>query len=110
MAINNDILDELIGTAKTEEDVFGKDGILKELSSKLVNRILEKELDNHLKEASNISDNSEKIKNYRNGYTKKKLKTSNGTIDIQTPRDRDAEFDPTFVKKRQRKLLGLDEF
>lgn len=108
MAINNDILDQLIGTAKTEEDVFGKDGILKELSSKLVNRILEKELEHHLKEEPE-SSSDEKSKNYRNGYIKKKLKTSNGTIDIQTPRDRDSEFDPTFVRKRQRKLLGLDE-
>ena len=39
--------------------------------------------------------------NSRNGYSKKKLKTSFGEINISTPRDRKGEFDPQLVRKNQ---------
>lgn len=41
MAITNDILDQLIGNAKTQDDLFGKNGIIKELSKRLMERMLE---------------------------------------------------------------------
>ena len=48
MAISNDIIDQLIGKAKTEEDVFGKDGLLKQLTKQITERILESELTHEL--------------------------------------------------------------
>ena len=69
MTISNDMLDQLIGKAKTEEDVFGKGGLLKELSAKLLNRILERELTSELgyEKHSKLEGKS----NYRNGTSKK---------------------------------------
>ena len=48
MAITNDILDELLGNAKSQDDLFGKDGIIKVLSKQLMERMLQGELTHHL--------------------------------------------------------------
>lgn len=48
MAITNDILDELIGNAKSQDDLFGKDGVIKDLSKQLMERMLQGELTHHL--------------------------------------------------------------
>ena len=48
IAIINTILDELIGNAKTQDDFFGKDGVLKGLSKQLVERMLQTEITHHL--------------------------------------------------------------
>lgn len=73
----------------------GKDGIFTPLIKRVLEASLEGELDSHL--------DSEAI-NRRNGKTGKKLKTSLGTIDLNTPRDRNSSFEPQIVKKRQRVL------
>jgi putative transposase len=108
MAINDEMLDELLGNAKTQDDLFGKDGILKQLSKQLMERLLEMEMTNHLgymkhEAAGNNSGNS------RNGKTKKTVKTGNGQVEIVVPRDRQSEFQPVLVGKRQSHLKGLDD-
>ncbi|KXJ04642.1 Transposase for insertion sequence element ISRM3, partial [Exaiptasia diaphana] len=107
MPISNDILDQLIGKAKTEEDLFGKDGLIKELSSKLVNRILENELTTELGFEKNSK--SDKKSNYRNGKSQKTVKTDNGEITIDVPRDRNGDFEPTLIPKRKTRLSGLND-
>jgi hypothetical protein len=47
MTITNDILDELIGNAKSQDDLFGKDGVIKELSKQLMERMLQGEMTLH---------------------------------------------------------------
>ncbi|MEY8204986.1 MAG: transposase, partial [Bermanella sp.] len=47
--------------------------------------------------------------NSRNGYSIKKLKGDHGEIEIQTPRDRNATFEPQLVKKGQSRITGMDE-
>lgn len=47
--------------------------------------------------------------NSRNGKTKKTVKTGNGEIEIVVPRDRQSEFQPVLVEKRQSHLKGLDD-
>ena len=47
--------------------------------------------------------------NYRNGTTKKKLKSEFGSFDFETPRDRNGEFDPQIVKKGQRDVSGIED-
>jgi transposase-like protein len=44
--------------------------------------------------------------NYRNGHSKKTMKSSFGEVDIEVPRDRNGEFEPTIVKKQQTTLSG----
>jgi putative transposase len=62
MAISNDTLDQLIGTATTQEDLFGKDGLLKQLSKQIIERMLETELTHELGyEKNSKSTGTEKI-------------------------------------------------
>lgn len=74
MAINDEMLDELLGNAKTQDDLFGKEGLLKQLSKQLMERLLEMEMTNHLGYMKNAAagDNS---RNSRNGKAKKTVKT-----------------------------------
>ena len=108
MAITNDILDELIGNAKTQDDLFGKNGIIKDLSKKLVERMLETELTHHLGyERHSVSGHHSG--NSRNGRGKKTVKMGNREIEIDVPRDRNAEFEPILIEKRQCRLKELDD-
>ena len=109
MAISDEAIDELLGNTniKTQDDLFGKDGILKQLSKRLMERLLEAEMTNHLgyhKHAieGNNSGNS------RNGKTTKVVKTGNGNIAITVPRDWESEFEPALIGKRKSHLKGLD--
>lgn len=74
----------------------GKEGIFTPLIKRILEASLEGELDSHLE--------SEENPNRRNGKTGKNLKTSLGSVDIKTPRDRNSSFEPQIVKKRQRVL------
>jgi hypothetical protein len=47
--------------------------------------------------------------NSRNGTRTKTVLTEIGPVQIEVPRDRDASFDPVIVRKRQRRLDGIDE-
>jgi putative transposase len=108
MAINNEMLDELLGNAKTQDDLFGKDGILKQLSKQLMERLLDMEMTNHLGYMKHAVEGNNSG-NSRNGKTKKTVKTGNGDIEIAVPRDRQSEFRPVLVEKRQSHLKGLDD-
>jgi transposase-like protein len=46
--------------------------------------------------------------NSRNGYSSKTLKTEEGEIELQTPRDRDGSFEPQLVKKHQTRFTSMD--
>lgn len=108
MAISNEMLDELIGNAKTQEDVFGKDGILKQLSKQLLERMLQAEMTQHLGYERHAVEGHHSG-NSRNGKGSKTVKTGNGAIKIEVPRDRRSEFEPILVGKRQGRLKELDE-
>lgn len=85
--------------------LLGSDSPITELLQNTINSILEGEIESHLSEDRH-SDSSNK----RNGYTRKRLRSPAGELEIQTPRDRDSSFEPMLVAKRQRQLnTGLDE-
>lgn len=107
MAITNEMLDELIGNAKTQEDVFGKDGLLKNLSKRLLERMLEAEMTHHLG-YERYATEGQNTGNSRNGKTKKTVKTDSGKVELEVPRDRTSEFEPILIEKRQSRLQGLD--
>ena len=54
-------------------------------------------------------DNKTEKTNYRNGTTKKKLKSEFGEFDFETPRDRKGEFEPKIVPKNKRDVSGIEE-
>src|SRR3974390_2861243 len=103
MNISDEMLDDLIGNAKTQEDLFGSGGIIKELSRRLMERMLEAEMTHQLGYEKHASEGRNKG-NSRNGKTQKTVKTGNGNITIEVPRDRNAEFEPTLIGKRQTRL------
>lgn len=54
-------------------------------------------------------DKKQEKTNYRNGSTKKKLKSEFGEFDFETPRDRNGEFEPKIVPKNKRDVSGIEE-
>lgn len=80
-------------------------GFLKELQKRGIEKMLEGELDSHLDYAKHQKSNNS---NARNGYSKKKVKTSFGQSEIAVPRDRDASFNPMIVPKRGNMVDGIE--
>jgi putative transposase len=103
-----DLLDELLGGAKTPEEFFGPNGFLKRLTGALVERVLQAELEHHLQRERSSQDFQE-AQNRRNGASPKTLQTDHGPVPIEVPRDRNATFEPQLVKKRQTRVPGLDQ-
>jgi len=64
----------------------------------LMKRVMEAALQGELETHLELETSS---KNYRNGTSRKNIKSSAGEFELETPRDRNAEFEPTIVKKRQ---------
>jgi len=103
----NAILDRLV-SGKAPEEIMGQGGLVKDLTRRLVERVLEGEMTAHLgyeKHAQEGRDGG----NSRNGKTGKRVKTDSAEMGIEVPRDREGTFDPQMVAKGQRRLPGFDE-
>lgn len=85
---------------------FAKDGMLKQLTKNIFERALKAEMDEHLGYSKYGRIESE---NSRNGVGKKNLITEGGVLELEVPRDRNAEFAPVLVPKRQTRIDGLDQ-
>lgn len=94
---------------RTGKSLFSKGGAFAPLLEELINSMLEGELEGHLDEEERRNGNR------KNGKGSKLLKTSAGSIEINTPRDRLGSFEPEIVKKRETimaasledKIIGL---
>jgi putative transposase len=107
MAIDKELLDQLLPNYKGPEDLIGEKGLLRQLTKALMERALEAEMATHL--GYEKSDPIEKLDgNRRNGKSKKTLKGDFGEMEIVTPRDRDASFEPRLIGKGQTRMAGLD--
>jgi len=83
------------------QSLTGKDGILTPLVKQLTKAGLEGEMDSHL---------AEKVAaNRRNGKSKKTVKSTSGSFELETPRDRAETFEPKLVKKHQRPHSSLKD-
>jgi len=94
------------GKIKTQDDLYGTDGIIKQLQKGLYEALLEGELDHHLgynKHEDSTGDN------YRNGYSEKTIKTQQGNVNIDIPRDRNGSFDPIIIAKHQKRATIIDD-
>jgi len=104
----DELIDELLAGARTEEELVGPGGLLGQLTKRLVERAMEVELTDHLGYEHGESP-PDGTGNTRNGSTPKTLTTEHGEVRIETPRDRDASFEPKIVRKRQRRFEGFDD-
>ena len=102
------MIDELIAGKRGEREILGQDGVLGEITRRMVQRALEEELTEHLGYPAGQAPPGG-AGNSRNGGTPKTLLTDQGRVRIDTPRDRKSHFEPQLVKKGQRRLAGMDE-
>jgi putative transposase len=86
----------------------GQGGLLGQLTKRVTEAALEGEMDDHLG-YSKHDPAGRNGGNSRNGQRAKTVLTEAGPVEISVPRDRDASFEPTIIKKRQRRLTGLDD-
>ena len=88
---------------QTAEDI---QDALKDLLGGTIKEMMEAEMDDHLGyEKSERSDNDD----YRNGYKRKRVNSSYGTMEIEVPQDRKSTFQPQVVKKRQKDISDIDQ-
>jgi putative transposase len=108
MAISEELLDELLKEYKDPEDLLGESGIVKQLTKRLIERVMESELDTHLGYAKH-DPVGRRSGNSRNGKSSKQVRTKSGELDITTPRDRNSSFEPQLIKKGERRFDGFDD-
>lgn len=101
-------ISEELSSCKTMEDLCGKNGLLQRLLGGMIEQLLEAEMNEHLGYTKHSSSGNNSG-NSRNGKTSKKVMSSYGPLEIETPRDRNGEFEPTIIKKRQTHLGSFDE-
>ena len=106
--VPNELLDELLSDYQKPEDLIGENGLLKQLTKRLVERALDAEMTAHLGHerhapVANASGNT------RNGRSRKTLKGEFGELPIEVPRDREGSFEPQIVPKHQTRWTGFDE-
>jgi transposase-like protein len=102
--------EELVRRAREQGlSLTGPDGLLKQLTKVVLETALDQEMTEHLGHDKNGPVVNE-TGNVRNGTRGKTVLTeSTGEVGIEVPRDRDGTFEPQIVKKRQRRLTGVDE-
>ena len=108
LEVSDELLDALLSGARTAEEIAGPDGLLGQLTRRLLNRALEAELSEHLGyEAGEAPPGG--AGNARNGKPGKTILTDQGPLRIRSPRDRTGTFEPQIVRKRQTRWVGFDD-
>lgn len=103
------LAEQLLEQAKEQNiELVGPDGLLGQLTKSVLETALDAEMSEHLgyekhDPAGRNSGNS------RNGTRAKTVLTEIGPVEIEVPRDTASTFEPQIVKKRQRRLTGVDE-
>jgi len=88
---------EVLKEYRSGKRLTGKDGLLAPLIKQLTEAALEAEIESHI--AQDILNGKS---NRKNGFNKKTIKgTSDGSFELEAPRDRDGSFEPQIVKKHQ---------
>ncbi|MEV6841481.1 IS256 family transposase [Streptomyces sp. NPDC051133] len=107
--LDDQLIGQLVDRARASGlQLTGDGGLLQQLTKRVLESALEGEITDHLgyekhDPAGAGSGNS------RNGARSKTVLTDVGPVEITVPRDRDGSFEPQIVKKRQRRLTGVDE-
>ncbi len=103
--VSDELIDEWLKQGRKPEDVHG---LLKQLTKLVVERAMQGEMAEHLgyeKHDPEVNNSG----NSRNGVTRKTLKGDFGEVEVETPRDRNGEFEPRIVQKNQTRWAGFDD-
>lgn len=107
--VEQKLIDQLVEQARSKGlQLTGEGGLLQQLTKVVLESALEGEITGHLgydKHDPAGKDGG----NSRNGTRSKTVLTDIGPVGIDVPRDREGSFEPAIVKKRQRRLAGVDE-
>lgn len=106
--ISNDLIDSLLKDYRKPEDLIGADGILKQLTQRIVERALQAEMTEHLGHGKHQPVEND-AGNTRNGKSQKTLKGEFGELPIEIPRDRQGTFEPQLIPKHQTRWTGFDD-
>ena len=113
---NKDVKDLIIDEAVKQfkegkiQNSLDVTNFLDSLLQPLMQKLLDTELDNHLEYDKYEHQKDKKAQNSRNGHCKvKTVKTKYGNIEIETPRDRNATFEPVIIEKGQTRLTGFED-
>ena len=106
--LSDELIDELLAGARTAEEIAGPDGLLRQLTRRLLERALQAELTEHLGYELHAEPPGG-AGNTRNGQPAKTVLTDQGPVRVRSPRDRNGTFEPKIVGKRQSRWVGFDE-
>ncbi|MGH6629715.1 MAG: transposase, partial [Burkholderiales bacterium] len=102
MALSKETLDQLTVEFKTPQELRSA---YSQMLQHMINRALESEMQAHLGHERHGRSSG----NTRNGKARKTVLSTEGALEIETPRDRDGTFEPQLVQKRQVRLAGMEE-
>ena len=108
MEIPDELIDQLLGEYQGPEQLTGPEGLINQLRKRLIERAAGAELEQHLGYRPGAEAPQEQP-NRRNGTSAKTLRTVDGPVTVELPRDRDASFEPRVVPKHARSFDGFDE-
>jgi putative transposase len=100
--LDQQLVGQLVDRARSQGlRLTGEDGLLAQLTKRIIESAAEGEMDDHLGYAKHDPAG-------RDGGRTKQLLTDVGPVEVAIPRDRDGSFEPQIVRKRQRRLSGID--
>ena len=103
------VAEQLVARARENGiELVGPEGLLSQLTKRVLETALEAEMSDHLGYDKHYPVGRNRG-NSRNGVRSKTVLTEIGPVEIEVPRDIDATFSPTIVRKRQRRLTGVDQ-
>lgn len=102
------LIDELLKDYNGPESFWGESGLFAQLKKQIIERALDAEMDNHLgytkhDPRGNNSGNS------RNGRGKKSVVIDSEEVQLAPPRDRNGDFEPQLIPKRQKYFEGFND-
>jgi len=103
-----ELLDELLKDCKTQEDIFGANGLVKQFVKRVLERALQGELTAHLGYDKH-DPKGHHSGNSRNGCSQKIIQGEFGQTQIAVPRDRQGTFEPQLIAKGQTRFEGFDD-
>lgn len=108
-ASDEQLIAMLVDRARSEGlQLTGEGGLLQQLTKRVLESALEGEITDHLgyEKHETVGRGSG---NSRNGTRAKSVLTDVGPVEVKVPRDTGGTFEPQIVKKRQRRLTGVDK-
>ena len=105
--LEHEVAEQLLERARSEGvSLVGPGGLLSGVTKTVLETALGEELTEHLGYEPHERVGAD---NTRNGYRAKTVLTDVGPVEVNVPRDRAGSFDPKLVRKRQRRLVGVDD-